>query len=281
MYVAEDGANADEGKTSSILERFEFGEWVVDLLSGVLLLVLFGPFVYALKYAFTGFAGTVDLNPTISIFPEFLKWIGNQPLGTLSPWLFLGLAMVLGTASRGFLILYNFLGPARRLEKLIARQAEKQLREWHKLGLASDGVSRTVTLLIDENPFRRIGSEDYAAFRAFLSDRKRPDAERDYWYYELGLYLRSAHYFSLVYTFFWLYLIYGAYYFGWFYCHTHHLGWHQPIPWVALLFIVLVVLVGIFEEVIIHGVAFTTIDNKLYREWHQKQSSSPETKPSI
>jgi hypothetical protein len=280
--MAEDGADANAaGQSHSILERFEFGEWIVDLFAGILLLVLFGPFIYALKYAFTGFAGVADRNPAISIFPEFLKWIGSQPLGTLSPWLLLGLAMVLGTASRGFLILYNFLGPARSLEKLIAQSAATQLQKWHKLALTKDELSRTLTLLIDENPFRRVGSEDYAAFRAALSDRQRTDAERDYWYYELGLYLRSAHYFGLAYTFFWLYLIYGFYYFGWFYCHAHHLSWHQPIPWLTLLFIALLVLVGIFEEVIIHGVAFTTIDNKLYREWLRESPLSPGTETSI
>ena len=251
-------------RNDGLLKRFEVGEYIVDLLSGLLLLILFGPLLSAVKYVFAKSCPCDSGDPVLAVFPEALQWIADKPLSSFTPWLVLGIAAVLGTVSRSVLILYNLFPPARLLEKLICFIARWQVGLWHQLAPGwerKDIASR----LINQSPFHRIGGKAYASDRAeLLNTSGERRYQNQYWYYEMPLYLRSAHFYSLFYTFFWTYLIGGGIGYGYIYfwkaCPFSPLGFRT---WLLILFLTLLLVIGLFEEVIIHGAAFVAIDDVL------------------
>lgn len=251
-----------------VLKRFEAGEYVVDLLSGILLLALFGPFLYALSFLFTGSDPWRFGDPVVGIFPGALTWVARQRLDTFTPWLLLGIAAVIGTVSRSVLILYNLMFWARWMEKIISVLSLCQIRCWHQLSPEWNDRKVIAARLINRSPFHLLGGKDYAAYRAWLLSTGERGCEKQYWYYEMPLYLRASHFYALFYTFFWCYLIYG----GLTYLYIHHWArscfyWNCFGSWLLILAVIFVLLIGLFEEVILHGSAFVAIDDALSEDF--------------
>ena len=259
---------------SGTLKQFEAGEYVVDLLSGVLMLGLCGPFLSVMSYALPHSDPWRYGDPVIGIFPITMAWAAAQRLNSFTPWFLLGLAAVIGTVSRSVLIVYNLFPPARWLEKRIGNISLGQIRKWHRLSPEWDDPGVIVARLIHETPFHRIGNRDYAVYRAELLNPVEHACQKQYWYYELPLYLRASHFYALFYTFFWSYLLYGTFAYSYIYFRLRA-PFYPPgfLSWLGILTLSFVLLIGLFEEVILHGAAFATIDAALYKEINKRDGA--------
>ena len=106
-------SKGDPESNRGIISGFELGELVTDMCSGILMIFLFGPFFYALKYTFMGATYKEFL---LSIFPRFFFLFKDLSLATVTPWLILAVALILGVVSRAVFIMYNIL-PVKVLER--------------------------------------------------------------------------------------------------------------------------------------------------------------------
>jgi hypothetical protein len=182
----------------------------------------------------------------------------------------LGLSVILAFISRGVFILYHMIPLTAMLEGLLARWAWHQLNRWH--GLSRLTLAHVRQRLLLGNPFDRVGTADYASYRAALMDPAGslgPSAA--YWEYEKFLYIRASHFYGLFLTFTSFYGLYGIITFA----IGSVVGMSFDIAALLLWFVVLAaalsVAMGLLQEVFIHGVAFVTIDDQLYDAFLKKR----------
>ena len=83
-----------------------------------------------------------------------------------------------------------------------------------------------------------------------------------YWDYEMFIFLRCSHFYGMVSTF--VYLVYGSVVYPFTRSRFHVLDFGV---WGGILAVTLFILIGLLQEVIIHGVAFVTIDDLLYKSF--------------
>lgn len=246
----------------AIIGKFQLPDLITDLCTGILMIFLFGPFFYAVKYGFT--QGTY-YECLIMIFPNFLALFKDLSLATVSPWLILGVALILGFVSRAVFIMYNILPFIKTIERLIARIAYWQIRKWHGLP-PSWGYEKVVEELINRNPFYRVGETEYAKYRANLEDpRSQINKSKSYWNHEEFLFMRSSHFYGMFLTFSITYLFYGI-----IVSVLKGLQFPEFWLWIVIVILFLFLTICLLQEVIIHGVAFIEIDRFLYSQFSRK-----------
>lgn len=242
------------------LGRLQLLEAIVDLCTGILMISLVGPLFYGVWYAFIEGSGEGLLT---MIFPNFWLLFKDLRLVTVSPWLILGIAFILGIISRAIFTVYNMF-PIKWFEKkVIARISLRLVTRWH--GLSTNwNLQRIIKEFVNQTPLHKVGTSEFAKFKADLED-PGGSAKRfkPLWDHEFFLYLRSQHFYGMFVSFFLLYLVYGV-------LIIALKGLHFPefAIWLGILFLAFITVVLLFQEVIIHGVAFFEIDQLAYEQFH-------------
>lgn len=264
-------AKDDRSVWNGAVSKGDIAEAIVDLCSGALMLFLFGPFVYALKYFLPGANPPSYQALLVGIFPSFAQIFSGASLSSATPWMLLGLSVILAFISRGVFMLYHTIPLTGWLERLLAWWAWRQISRWH--GFSQWNLKDVKRRLVDGNPFDKVGTTGYARYRAALLDPLDPLSRSGaYWDYEKFLYIRASHFFGLFLTFASLYCVYGMAVFS--------LGTLARIPfdgtalllWFATLGVALAVAMGLMQEVFIHGIAFIAIDDDLFTLFAQTRS---------
>lgn len=253
-----------------VLSRLGLFELVADISSGLLMMFLFGPLLFALGSILH--VSSLNAQDLYTPFPRFASFIITGSETKISPWLVFAFALVLGYLSRAICVMYSVFTP-RGFQKIIARVSYWQIRKWH--GLPAEWTyERTITEFISQNPFHRVGESTYAEYRAALDDRKNEmNNFKSYWDYEAFLFSRAHHFYGLFLSFSVLYLLYGVFVIA--------LQWHRGIPlgytdivfWIVLVLLSFTVTVCLLEEVIIHGVAFRELDESLLGRFRRNLST--------
>lgn len=265
--------NAKPNGRVPALGRVQILELIVDLCTGILMVFLLGPLFYGVGRAFT--EGSAE-GLLIMIFPSFWLLFKDLSLATVTPWLILGIAFILGIISRAIFTAYNIF-PIKRLEKkVIAWVSFRLVKRWH--GIAANWtLQRIIQELIEKTPFHQVGESEYAKFRANLEDPgSKAKQLKPLWDHELFLYLRSQHFYGMFLSFFLLYMVYGI-------GITVLKGLHLPEfgIWLGILFLVFIAVVLLFQEIIIHGVAFSEINDLACERFrstieHERKSKGPD-----
>lgn len=254
-------ADEDKANKNGALSTLDIFGTVVDICTGLLMLFLFGPLFYAFKYDLASSSHTTFGALVLGIFPAFVHLFEDLRLSTVTPWLLLGIAFILGIISRGIFILYTVLPTNRWIEKWMVRGSVKLVGKWH--GLEDKWNSGVVlSRLFTGNPFGRVGDPSYSKYRASMLDpTSELNKSKPYWDYEMFLFIRASHFYGLLFTFLSVYFLYGlsAVALMW-----RNISLHDILPWIGVLLIIEIVILGLLQEVIIHGVAFVTIDDLLY-----------------
>lgn len=250
--------------TNGTLNTLDIFGTIVDICTGVLMLFLFGPLFYALRYDLGSSRHATFSGLVLGIFPAFVHLFKDQSLATITPWLLLGIAFVLGILSRAIFVLHNLIPGNRRLERWMVRLSVGLVGKWH--GLAKTWKwPEILDRLFVGNPFGRVGDSSYAIYRARMLDPSSDlNKSKPYWDYEMFLFLRASHFYGLLFTFVTVYFVYGlcALLLMW-----SHVTLLDLLPWVGIILITVIVILGLLQEVIIHGVAFVTIDDVLYEQF--------------
>lgn len=234
-------------------------ELLTDICTGFLMILLFGPFFYAIMYTVSGVkSSTGDL--LIAIFPNFLTLFKDLHLATMSPWLVLGIAFILAFISRAVANIYSIIPGMKCIEsQIFGKISFLAIEKWHDIS-EEWGYERIVRELINKHPFHKVGEIEYAEFRAYLAN---PSSEmnkfKSYWDHEEFLFLRYAQFYGTFLSFFCIYLIYGIIINLW-----KGLCFPEFLIWMGILIFIFLVVTFLFREVIIHGIAFIQIDNFLY-----------------
>ena len=264
--------NAKPNDRVSALGRIQILELIVDLCTGILMIFLLGPLFYGAGCAFT--EGSTE-GLLIMIFPNFWLLFRDLSLATVTPWLILGIAFILGIISRAIFTVYNVF-PIKWLEKkVIARMSFQLVKRWH--GIAANWThQKIIQELVEKTPFHQVGKSEYAEFRANLEDPgSKMKQLKPLWDHELFLYLRSQHFYGMFLSFFLLYIVYGI-------GIIVLKGLHLPEfgIWLGILFLIFIAVVLLFQEIIIHGVAFFEINGLASEQFHsttehEKKSNGP------
>lgn len=256
-----------------MLEKLpQLTEVVVDTGIGTLIIFLFGPYLYvASRIARQGLDGEL----LISIFPDFWSLFKTIGLGTGLMGIFL--AFVVGICSRGIIVAYNFVPGIKLMEKGVIKAALHQVKKWHGLpGRYSDDF--IMKHLVKKTPFHKVGKKKYAKFRSELINPKSSlNKFKSYWDHEEFLYLRSSHLYRIFMTFFISYSIYGVLLIilnSAFKCGL--LSAQSILIWILALGLTIILIISLFEEVIIHGVAFISIENILYEKFGEASEKNSE-----
>jgi len=252
--------NAKPNNKVPVLGRLQALEAIVDLCTGILMIFLLGPLFYGVTYAY-GEGSAREL--LIMVFPNFWLLFRDLSLATVTPWLILGIAFILGIISRAIFTIYNIF-PIKYLEKKVIAWTSFQLvKRWHGL---SGGwtVQRIVKEFIEKTPFHRVGESDFAQFRAKLDDpTSNIKGLKPLWDHEFFLYFRSQHFYGMFLSFFLIYIIYGI---G--VTAVKGLVFPEFGLWLGVLFLLFILVILLFQEVIIHGVAFFQINDLAWEQFH-------------
>lgn len=252
--------NAKSDGKVAVLAGVQFPEAIVDLCTGILMIFLLGPLFYGAKYAFTEGSSEELL---IMIFPNFWLLFKDLSLATVTPWLILGIAFILGIISRAIFTIYNIF-PLKWFErKIIAWMSFQLVKRWN--GLSDNwNLQSIVDELIEKTPFHKVGESEYARFRADLEDPESSAKRfKPLWDHELFLYLRSHHFYGMFLSFLLIYLVYGSVIIALKGLHLPEFG-----IWLGMLLLTFIVVVLLFQEVIIHGVAFFEINRVASEQFH-------------
>jgi hypothetical protein len=91
---------------------------------------------------------------------------------------------------------------------------------------------------------------------------------KPYWDYEALAFIRSSHLYEIFLTFSLTYLVYGIVVF----VRTRSLNFGDLGLWLALVLLFFAITICFLVEVILHGVAFVTIDDALFKQDSERPS---------
>jgi len=231
-------------------------ELFLDMATGLLMIVLYGPFVYALVIELHARSADDFL---VSIFPEFFSVLRTTSLSSFAPWLLIILSVVLGAVSRAVFAIYSFIPAIKVIEKVLLICAYRHLVRFH--GLPPSWTEEKISArLLARSPFQYIGTSEYADFRANLDDPNSAIGKfKPYWQHEELAFLKSMHFYGLFLNFPVVYLVYGAGVILW----KGMPSFHLMCIWGGSILLSFLLAICLLKEVIVHGIAFIQIDRYL------------------
>ncbi|ODS39007.1 MAG: hypothetical protein A7316_06450 [Candidatus Altiarchaeales archaeon WOR_SM1_86-2] len=251
-------------------------EVVIDLGIGILIILLFSPFIYAVNLFVAD--NLCDYNNLVMIFPETWRFFLDIDIG--SGFLGLFFAYVLGIASRSvlFFVMPLFKSVSKSvfrsrwiwIEDKIVGFIYKFILESHygKLNFSKDDIKEDV---IDKGFAWQIGDYKYACFRSELArSGSYLNKHKLYWDHESFQCFLFERLYSLFLTFFICYSVYGLILI----CLSSPFKVEPFISWVLGLIVLSIIILSLFNEMVFHRIAFARIDDVLFELFKIKEKGN-------